>query len=101
MKSSTLDLYKRHDQLIELKKKTYEKLYVRCFNQIQLTANAGELICIFEIPSFVFGSEFPLINVESCANYIMNRLAKDNEYIRTFFVQPNMILIDWRRDRDY
>lgn len=95
------DLYKKHDQLIHLKKETYEKLYSRCINTIKLTSNAGELICIFEIPNFVFGSSYPIINVKSCATYIMEKLTRVNKNIRTTFFEPNIIFIDWRRKCDY
>ena len=94
------DLYKKHDQLIQLKKETYEKLYNRCVNNIKLTSNAGELICLFEIPSFLFGSSYPIINIESCANYIMNKLTTTNSNIKTSFIEPNIIFIDWRRKSD-
>src|SRR5271154_2697036 len=94
------DLYKKHDQLIALKKSTYDQLYKKCENVIKLTANAGELVCLFKIPSFFFGSSYPIINVRSCANYIMNKLTKTNKYIRTSFIEPNLIFIDWRRSDD-
>lgn len=94
------DLYKKHDQLIELKRATYEKLYLRCRNVIKLTSDAGELICLFEIPNFLFGSCYPIVNVKSCANYIMNKLAKANRHIKTTFIEPNFVLIDWRRKSD-
>ena len=94
------DLYKKHDQLIQLKKETYEKLYTRCRNNIKLTSDAGELLCFFEIPNFVFGTSYPIINVVSCANYIMNKLTKSNKHIKTFFIEPNIIFIDWRRECD-
>ena len=94
------DLYKKHDQLVRLKKETYEKLYNRCKNIIKLTSDAGELICIFKIPEFVFGSSYPIINIISCANYIMNKLTKANKHIKTIFFEPNIILIDWRRESD-
>jgi hypothetical protein len=94
------ELYKKHDQLIELKKQTYDQLYKRCCNIIRLAADAGELICFFEIPNFLFGSSYPLINIKSCANYIMNKLVESNKNIKTTFVEPNFILIDWRREKD-
>lgn len=95
------DLYKKHDQLIELKKSTYEKLYNRCKNHIKLTSDAGELICVYEIPEFLFGSSYPIINIKYCANYIMNKLYAANKHIKTTFVEPNFILIDWRRKQDF
>lgn len=98
LKSS--DLYKKHDQLIELKKITYEKLYNRCKNSIKLTAATGELLCIFEIPNFMFGSGYPIINIESCAKYIMSKLVESNKHIKTSFIEPNYIFIDWRRETD-
>ena len=93
------DLYKKHDQLIQLKKETYDKIFTRCVNTIRLTSNAGELICLFEIPNFVFGSSYPLINIESCANYVMNKLKLANTNIKTLFIEPNLIFIDWRRNK--
>lgn len=94
------DLYKKHDQLIHLKKETYEKIYMRCRNQIKLISDAGELLCIFEIPNFMFGTSYPIINVISCANYIMHKLTKANSHIKTFFIEPNILFIDWRRESD-
>lgn len=93
-------LYKKHDQLIRLKKETYEKLYGRCKNIIKLTSDAGELFCVFEIPPFLFGSSYPIINIRYCANYIMNKLTQSNINIKTTFIEPNVIFIDWRRKRD-
>ncbi|BCS83094.1 hypothetical protein QLL95_gp1029 [Cotonvirus japonicus] len=92
------DLYRKHDQLINLKKQTYEKLYNRCVNIIKLTSSAGELLCIFEIPSFMFGTSFPIINVEYCANYIINKLTQSNENIKVTFIKPNILFIDWRKE---
>lgn len=94
------DLYKKHDQLIELKRETYEKLYDRCKNTIKLASDTGELICLFEVPRVLFGSSYPDINVNACSNYIRNKLAKANRHIRTTFIEPNIILIDWRRKSD-
>lgn len=94
------DLYKKHDGLIELKRQTYEKLYDRCKNRIKLTSSAGELFCFFEIPSFLFGSAYPIINIISCANYIMNKLSQANKHIKSSFIEPNIILINWMRRSD-
>ena len=49
---------------------------------------------------FLFGSSYPIINVESCANYIMNKLKKANNNLKTSFIEPNIIFIDWRREKD-
>ena len=94
------NLYKKHDQLIQLKKETYEKIFNRCKNTIKLSSDAGELICLFEIPNFLFGSSYPIINVQSCSNYIINKLTQANSNIKTTFIEPNIIFIDWRRDSD-
>ena len=94
------NLYKKNDQLMQLKQETYEKLFNRCKNTIKLTSDAGELICLFEIPSFLFGSSYPFINIEVCAEYIINKLAKANNNIKTTFIEPNMLFIDWRRESD-
>lgn len=94
------ELYKKHEKLVELKRETYEKIYKRCVNRIKLTSDTGELICLFEIPRFLFGSSFPIINVESCANYISNKLCNANKNIKTMFIEPNILFIDWRREND-
>ena len=94
------DLYKKHDRLIQLKRETYEKLHKRCVNNIKSASNAGELVYLFEIPPFLFGSSFPIINLQSCANYIMNKLTSGNKHIKTAFIEPNFIFIDWRREED-
>jgi hypothetical protein len=100
MELNNRDLYKRHEQLIELKRDTYEKIFRRCKNTIKLTSDAGELICFFKIPQFVFGSSYPIINTHYCANYIMNKLCQANKHIKTTFVEPDIIFIDWRRECD-
>ena len=98
---TTIDLYKRHDQLAELKRATYEKLFQRCISIIRLTSDTGELACIFEIPNFLFGSSYPIINIESCADYIIVKLSRTNKNIRATFVEPNIIFLDWRRESDF
>jgi hypothetical protein len=97
MELSKDDLYRRHDQIVNLKRLTYEQIYKRCSNMIKLTADAGELVCIFEIPNFLFGSEYPIINIPSCANYIINKLKNASKYIKTSFIEPNILFIDWRK----
>jgi len=97
MEINNIDLYKKHERLIELKRETYEKIYKRCINLIKLTSNTGDLICLFEIPNFLFGSSYPIINVNCCANYIMNKLTSANKHIKTTFIEPNILFIDWRR----
>lgn len=90
-------LYKRNDELMKMKTNTYEKIYTKCKNTIALTANAGELVCLFEIPRFVLGVEYPIIDVEPCRYYIQNKLYNENKNIKTKFIKPNLLFIDWRR----
>lgn len=100
MELDNFDLYKRHDQLISLKKETYDKLLKRCLAKIKLASNAGELICFFEIPPFLFGSSYPIINIHACADYIITKLSLTNKNLRSIFIEPNIIFIDWRREQD-
>jgi len=86
--------------LIELKRQTYEKIYERCVNYIKITAKTGSLTCLYEIPDFVFGVPFAIINRERCATYIMNKLAASNKNIVTTFIPPGQLWIDWRRKND-
>ncbi len=94
------DLYKKHDQIIALKRETYEKLYKRCCASIKLASDTGELMCVFEIPEILFGSSYPIINIKSCANYLINKLNVSNINIKTTFIEPNILFIDWRRESD-
>ncbi|AAV50713.1 hypothetical protein [Acanthamoeba castellanii mimivirus] len=91
------DLYKKHDQLVNLKRQTYEKIFNRCVNTIKLSSDAGELICLFQIPNFLFGTGYPIVNIKYCANYIINKLSEMNENIETTFIDPNILFIDWRK----
>src|SRR5271166_5870363 len=92
------DLYGKHDQLIKLKKESYDKICNRCINMVKLSAKAGSLYCTFEIPNFEFGSPFPITDIESGAIYIMNNFEQSNKdnntNIKTEFISPNMIFID-------
>ncbi|MEM0354140.1 MAG: hypothetical protein QXW79_01025 [Thermoplasmata archaeon] len=100
MEINNIDLYGKYDRLAQLKKESYDKLYRRCVNQIKIASNSGELICFFEVPKFLFGSSYPIINVESCAQYIISKLSQTNKNIKAEFVEPNIIFIDWRRSND-
>lgn len=100
MELKSKDLYKKHDQLVELKREAYEKQYQRCISSIKLTSNAGEMVYFFEVPKISFGVGYPMINVRSCASYIMNKLS-ENKNFRLEFVEPNIIFIDWRRNIDF
>lgn len=91
------DLYKKHDQLKKLKQETYEKIFNKCVKIIKLASSAGELICFYEIPFFLFGSGYPIINIISCKDFIINKLYKANKNIRTTFIEPNILFIDWRK----
>lgn len=94
-------LYRKHDQLVKLKKETYDRLLNRCIMTIKLASDAGELICLFEIPPVMFGSGYPVINIKNCAEYISRKLRDANSNIKTTFIDPNLILIDWRRETDF
>lgn len=95
------DLYKNHDNIIKMKKDTYDRITRMLVNTIKRSAGIGELLCFFEIPCFIFGSGHPIVNVEYCANYVMNELHKLRKDIKTCFIPPNIILADWRRQDDY
>ena len=92
------DLYGKYEQLIKLKRETYDKLYKRCVNQIKMASKMGDLVCVFIIPGFLFGSCYPIIDIPSCANYMMDKLTNENNNIKTSFIEPNIIFIDWRKN---
>ena len=98
MELKNSDLYKKHDQLSSLKKETYDKIYLSCINLIKKTADTGELICLFDIPKFLFGTGYPIINVPACAEYIMKKLSNANDNIKIEYVAPSFLIIDWTKD---
>jgi hypothetical protein len=98
MEIKNSDLYGKHDQLVELKRQAYDKLYNRCRNNIKIASDSGELICFFTIPPVLLGSTYPHINITSCANYITNKLTAANKNLKISFIEPNILFIDWRRD---
>lgn len=91
------DLYKKHQDLSNLKKTSYENIYKKCISKIKLTANTGELVCIYEIPEFLLGSGYSIINIKSCASYIQNKMITSAPDVKTAFIEPNIILFDWRK----
>ena len=97
MALSNRQLYKKHDELKSLKIETYDKLKNRCVNLIAQSANMGEFMCIFEIPNYLFGSSFPMVDVATCAKYIMNKIIAENNNIKPTFCEPNFIIFDWRK----
>lgn len=100
MDLSDNNLYKKHDQLIESKKETYDQIYNKCKNKIKLASDSGELICMYEIPSFLFGASCPIIDVDLCAKYLIKKLKCTNKNIDPTFFKPNILFIDWRKKKN-
>lgn len=100
MKIDNSDLYSSYDKVTELKLNTYKKLLAKCENTIKHAAKLGELMCIFTIPNFLFGTDYPIINIAACAQYIIHNITEANEHIKAEFIEPNLILIDWRRNNN-
>ena len=94
---SNNDLYRKHEMMVDLKTKTYEKVLSLCVGTIKMASNNGELICMYQIPTYVLGTGYPKIEARSCATYVMHKLTKANENLKTKFVEPNVLVIDWRR----
>jgi len=57
----------------------------------------GELLCIYEIPGFIFGNGYALVNIIECSEYIIGKFGTNNKHIRIQFIEPNMLFIDWRK----
>lgn len=91
------DLYKRHDQLVQLKRKTYNEIYRQCTHKIKFAADMGEMITYFEIPHFMFCTGYAIVNIDACANYIINKFDTELPAVRATFHKPNILLLDWRR----
>lgn len=100
MKIDNSDLYSNYDKVTELKLNTYKKLLAKCENTIKYSAKLGELMCIFTIPNFLVGADYPIINILPCAQYIIHNITEANAHIKAEFIEPNLIFIDWRRTDD-
>ena len=90
-------LYKRHNEIIELRKKAYAAVYQKCINYIQYETDKGELICLFKVPSFIFG--IGAVDIPLCIEYIKQKINKDyNGIIRVDSpTGTDIIFCDWRK----
>lgn len=90
------DLYGKYNEIVRMKLSSYDKMYVRCVNLIKRSAQFGEFILVYKIPNILPGSEYPLINIPVCAEYIIDKFKKTNKNIKVNFYEPNYLLFDWR-----
>lgn len=93
-------LYKRRDEIVRQKRETYEKLFLKCKTIIRNASRVGSLSCCYEIPPFVLGASYPMIDVKTCGKYIISKITDENPNIRAFFSEPNIVYFDWRRVDD-
>jgi hypothetical protein len=91
------NIYEQENKLVNLKKATYNKNYELCKNLIKFTCKAGERTCIYQIPSYMYGEQYPHVNVLSCAKYIMNKMINWNRHVKVSYEEPNLLIIDWSR----
>ena len=95
MELKNINLYKNRDKLKELENITYQNIYSKCVKLIEITCEKGFTKCQYEIPNFVIGEGYSIIEPVECAIYIRNRVRKENPTIKTKFINPNIIIFDW------
>ncbi len=98
MELSHTDLYGAHDKLLALQKETFDTIYRRFIGEIKIASKTGELCRICEIPTLRFGAGYPKIDPKKCSEYIIHKMTLNNPTIKVIFVEPNVIIFDWRLD---
>lgn len=97
MEISDDELYGKYNQKIQQQIESYSIVYRNCVNAIKTTSKRGDLIHVFEIPSVLVERMFAKINVELCAEYIINQLKTTNKNIKSEFIAPNILFLDWSK----
>ncbi len=82
-----------NDQNIRNKhrEKVYKQIYKKIEKKILFASSMNLYECWYELPEVIFN--IPLYNMESCKNYVKNRLKDDG--FRVYFVE-NKIVISWK-----
>lgn len=87
------DLVKQQEEKDKKKKIIYKKIYERIEHKITHASQINLYECWYEIPEFILN--IPLYNLESCKQYILHKLKK-NEF-NTSIVNNNVIWISWKK----
>ena len=82
-----------NDQNIRNKnrEKVYKQIYKKIEKKILFASSMNLYECWYELPEVIFN--IPLYNMESCKNYVKNRLKEDG--FKVYFVE-NKIVISWK-----
>lgn len=89
------NIFESEERIMALKRHSYNKIFACIKNLIKLTCKAREKICLYEIPTYLYGEEYPHINIKSCSRYLIQKIINWNSYIRVAFEKPNILLLDW------
>ncbi len=82
-----------NDQNIRNKnrEKVYKQIYKKIEKKILFASSMNLYECWYELPEVIFN--IPLYNMDSCKNYVKNRLKDDG--FKVYFVE-NKIVISWK-----
>lgn len=82
-----------NDQNIRNKsrEKVYKQIYKKIEKKILFASSMNLYECWYELPEVIFN--IPLYNMESCKNYVKNKLKDDG--FKVYFVE-NKIVISWK-----
>jgi hypothetical protein len=86
--SDLVDTQKSRDKNRE---KIYKQIYKKVEQKIMFASSMNLYECWYELPEFIFN--IPLYNMESCKQYIKNRLKTDGFLVYFVF---NKIVISWK-----
>lgn len=88
------DLHYVINQKKQKKYEVYEKIISNCHKRIQSAADLQHYQCVFEVPEFILG--YPLYNLESCLEFLMNELKKNGFNVTYYF--PKFLYISWQKE---
>jgi hypothetical protein len=100
MALSNKTLYGKFDKMKKSREATYDIIYKRCLRAIQNRSSVGYLDCEFEIPKIILGTSMPVINLDACSIYLIDKLTKLNSNLKITSITEDRLLIDWRREID-
>ncbi len=86
-----IDLINEQNIRNKNREKVYKQIYKKIEKKILLASSMNLYECWYELPEVIFN--IPLYNMESCKQYVKNRLKDDG--FKVYFVE-NKIVISWK-----
>jgi hypothetical protein len=87
------DLVKEQSSRDNDKKKIYKQIYKRIQYKIVNASKSNLYECYYDIPEFILN--LPLYNMESCKEYLIKKLKKDEFIVENYAM--NILWISWKK----